>query len=69
MALVTTSLLFGFGHLQGYPPGYVGAFLACVYGFAIGALRIYTKGLALPIVAHIFADATIYGILVWSGVA
>jgi uncharacterized protein len=66
-AVVTTSLLFGIGHLQGYPPGIVGALLACIYGFAMGALRVHTKGLTLPIIAHIFADATIYGILVWHG--
>jgi uncharacterized protein len=64
-AAFTTSLLFGIGHLQGYPPGATGATLASIYGLLMAWLRIASKGLALPIAAHIFADATIYGILVW----
>jgi membrane protease YdiL (CAAX protease family) len=38
--------------------------LAGLFGFFMGALRLWTGGLALPIVAHMGADATIYGILV-----
>jgi membrane protease YdiL (CAAX protease family) len=62
-----TALLFGLGHLHGYPSGLVGACLAALFGIALGALRLWTGGLALPIVAHMAADATIYGILVHSG--
>ncbi len=66
--LIATALLFGFGHLRGYPSGLLGACLAALFGFIVGALRLWTGGLALPIVAHMGADATIYGILVYSGV-
>ena len=59
-----TALLFGLGHLRGYPPGLLGACLATLFGFAMGALRLWTDGLALPIAAHMVADATIYSILV-----
>lgn len=65
--LIATSLLFGLGHLRGYPPGVGGACLAVVFGFVTGGLRIWTGGLGLPIVAHVVADATIYGLLVHSG--
>jgi uncharacterized protein len=68
VTLVATSVLFGLGHLHGYPPGLWGACLAVVLGFAVGVLRVWTEGLALPIVAHMGADATIYCILVRSGV-
>ena len=63
MTLLVTSLAFGIGHLHGYPPGVAGAFLAGVYGLVLGGLRIWTGGLALPIVVPIAADATIYCLL------
>jgi len=69
VTLIATSVLFGLGHLHGYPPGLSGACLAVVFGFAVGVLRVWTDGLALPIVAHMGADATIYWILVSGGVA
>ena len=64
--LIGTALLFGLGHLHGYPPGPWGACLAVLFGFVMGVLRLWTGGLLLPIVAHMGADATIYGILVRS---
>jgi len=67
ITLVATAVLFGLGHLHGYPPGPIGACSAALFGFAVGALRLWTGGLALPIIAHMGADATIYGILVHSG--
>lgn len=67
-ALIATSLLFGVGHLRGYPPGIVGAMLAGVYGFALGWLRVFTGGIGLPIAAHIVADVTIFAIVANSGV-
>jgi len=60
---LVTSLLFGIGHLHGYPPGPFGACLAALFGLALGLLRLRTGGLALPITAHIAADATVYWIL------
>jgi membrane protease YdiL (CAAX protease family) len=68
VTVVGTSLLFGLGHLHGYPPGLWGACLAVAFGFAVGVLRVWTGGLGLPIVAHMGADATIYCILVRWGV-
>jgi len=67
VTLSATALLFGLGHLRGYPSGVTGACLAALFGFAMGVLRLWTGGLALPIVAHMAADATLYGILVHSG--
>jgi len=67
VTMVATSVLFGLGHVHGYPPGLWGVGLAVVFGFAVGVLRVWTGGLALPIIAHMGADATIYCILVHSG--
>jgi membrane protease YdiL (CAAX protease family) len=62
-AVGATAILFGLGHLHGYPPGWIGAGLAGIFGVMLGVLRVQTGGLSLPIIAHIAADATIYGIL------
>ena len=66
--VIVTAALFGIAHLRGYPPGPAGATLAFLYGAAIGALRLLTGGLALPILAHVAADATIYLIIARTGV-
>ena len=68
LALLVTSALFGIGHLQGYPPGPLGAGLAGLYGVALGLLRWWAGGLGLTVACHVCADATIFGILLWSGV-
>jgi membrane protease YdiL (CAAX protease family) len=62
-ALGVTAVLFGLCHLQGYPPGPIGALMAAMYGVALGALRWWTGGLGLPIACHVCADATIFYIL------
>jgi membrane protease YdiL (CAAX protease family) len=67
VALVVTAILFGFGHLGGYPPGPLGAALAGVYGLTLGTLRWWSGGLGLAFGCHVCADATIFGLLrrVW----
>jgi uncharacterized protein len=67
VALAATSIFFGLGHWHGYPPGPLGTALAGFYGLALGILRWWTGGLALAVGCHICADATIFGLLVWSG--
>ena len=67
MTVTGTAVLFGLGHLHGYPSGPAGTCLAAGFGLLTGGLRLWTGGLLLPIVAHISADATIYAILVHSG--
>jgi membrane protease YdiL (CAAX protease family) len=66
ISLIGTAVLFGLGHLHGYPPGMIGAVLAMLFGLALGALRVWTGRLLSPILAHIAADATIYSIVVRS---
>jgi membrane protease YdiL (CAAX protease family) len=67
LALGATTILFGVGHLHGYPPGPLGAVLAGLFGFAVGILRWWTGGLGLAIAVHICADATIFGLLTQTG--
>jgi membrane protease YdiL (CAAX protease family) len=63
-ALVVQAAAFGVGHAQGYPPGAVGILLASAYGILLGWLRQLAQGLGAAVVAHIFADATIFAIIV-----
>jgi hypothetical protein len=67
VALAATSVMFGLGHLHGYPPGPLGALLAGIFGLSLGLLRWWTGGLGLAIAVHMCADATIFGLLTWSG--
>ncbi|HVS35201.1 MAG TPA: CPBP family intramembrane glutamic endopeptidase, partial [Gemmataceae bacterium] len=67
MAVAATSVFFGLGHWNGYPPGWMGAFLAGAYGVGLALLRRWSGGLALSMACHIGADATIFWILVSSG--
>ncbi len=67
VALGVTSVIFGVGHLQGYPPGALGAGIAGLYGVVLGGLRWRTGGLGLAILCHIGADATIFWILAATG--
>ncbi len=60
LTVLGTAVIFGWFHLHGYPPGPWGAVLAGLYGLALGWLRAVTKGIGLPVLAHIVADATIF---------
>jgi membrane protease YdiL (CAAX protease family) len=61
--LVLQAAAFGVFHLHGFPSGVFGVALATVYGLMQGGLRLFTGGLALCWVAHVFADATIFVLL------
>jgi uncharacterized protein len=67
VALGATTILFGLGHVHGYPPGPLGAVLAGIFGLALGLLRLWTGGLGLAILVHVCADATIFTLLFRSG--
>jgi uncharacterized protein len=63
IAIGATAIFFGLGHFDGYPPGWTGAALACIYGIALGLLRWWSGGLGLVVACHVCADATIFGIV------
>jgi membrane protease YdiL (CAAX protease family) len=67
-AVGVTAFLFGYAHMHGYPPGPLGAVLAGIYGLCLGWLRIFTRGLGWPVLAHVTADATIFTLLAQSGI-
>ena len=68
VAVVVSAAFFGYGHMQGYPPGPAGAVLAGIFGLAIGWLRVVASGIGLPFLVHVAADMTVFILLVRSGV-
>ena len=60
VAVAIQAIAFGVFHASGYPSGAIGVVLAALYGLMQGGLRVYADGLALCWVAHVFADATIF---------
>ena len=68
VTVIVSAVFFGYGHMQGYPPGPLGAVLAGVFGIAIGWLRVVTGGIGLPFLTHVVADTTIFILLMQSGV-
>jgi len=60
LVLIFQAISFGALHIQGIPGGTFGMILAGCYGFMLGILRYKSNGLAMPIIAHIFADLCIY---------
>jgi membrane protease YdiL (CAAX protease family) len=56
---------FGMAHLHGFPRGTSGIALATIYGLLLGWVRKSAGGLLAPVLAHVFADLTIFSILVF----
>ena len=63
-ALLLQAVIFGIAHYQGYPMGALGVVLAAIYGLMLGWLRNWVGGLAAPVLVHVFADATIFAMVV-----
>jgi len=59
VAAAATSVIFGAGHVGGYPPGLLGGILAGLYGYALAVLRRHSNGMLLVILVHAVADTTI----------
>ena len=54
---------FGLFHIHGFPRGWIGVGMASLYGVLLGLIRHRARGLGPPIIAHVFADLTIFVIL------
>ncbi len=62
-ALILQAASFGLVHIHGFPRGWVGVGLATIYGLMMGVLRVRSRGLLVPWVAHVFADLVIFAVL------
>jgi uncharacterized protein len=59
LAVVATGIAFAIAHVNGFPSGWFGALMAGVYGLALGVLRVRSRGMLAPFLAHVGADITI----------
>ncbi len=62
-ANIGQAFAFGLFHFKGFPFGFAGSILAFVFGYLMGLLRLKSKGLLLPWIAHFTADLLIMVIL------
>lgn len=53
------AVAFGLMHYIGFPDGWEGVVLAGGYGAMLGALRLRSDGLLLPVIAHALADVVV----------
>ena len=60
LLLSVQAVAFGIFHFNGVPSGMAGMGLATLYGFALGGVRMLSKGLLMPVLLHITADLTIF---------
>jgi hypothetical protein len=62
-ALLLQALAFGAIHLRGFPGGWLGVGLACIFGLFMGLIRRRAGGMFAPWIAHVFTDVVIAGIV------
>jgi hypothetical protein len=62
---VSKLVIFAVHYATGFPNGIIGYLMVLVYGTMLGYLRMRTKGILAPYVAHVIADATIAMLLVY----
>jgi uncharacterized protein len=64
-ALLLQALAFGAIHIRGFPRGWLGVGLACIYGLLMGVIRRRADGMFAPWIAHVSTDVVIAGIVVF----
>jgi hypothetical protein len=64
-ALLLQAIAFGAIHIRGFPRGWFGVGLACIYGLLMGVIRRRAGGMFAPWITHVFTDVVIAGILVF----
>jgi uncharacterized protein len=64
-ALLLQALAFGAIHLRGFPGGWIGVGLACIYGLLMGVIRRRAGGMFAPWIAHVLTDVMIAGIVLF----
>jgi len=63
-ALLLQAVAFGAIHIGGFPRGWIGVGLACIYGLFMGVIRRRAGGMFAPWIAHVFTDVVIAAILI-----
>ncbi len=61
--LLFQALVFSIWHWNGLPGGWTGIIMVFIWSLFLGYLRYRSKGMLAPIIAHFFADFTIFLLL------
>ena len=64
-ALLLQAAAFGAIHIRGFPRGWLGVGLACIFGLFMGVIRRRAGGMFAPWIAHVFTDVVIAGIVLF----
>jgi uncharacterized protein len=64
-ALLLQACAFGAIHIRGFPRGWLGVGLACIFGLLMGIIRRRAGGMFAPWIAHVFTDVVIAGIVIF----
>ena len=65
VSVTSQAISFGLLHyMSGFPNGILGVIMTFVYGLLLAVIRNRSRGMTAPVVAHFFADLTIFTILV-----
>ncbi len=65
MSLIGQAVAFGLLHIHGFPRGWSGVALACVFGILMGLIKRRSGGLLAPWATHVCTDAVIVSIVVF----
>lgn len=58
-AVGAQAVVFAVWHYNGFPGGVIGSGMVFVWSIFLGILRLRSRGMLAPLIAHFFADATI----------
>ncbi len=64
-ALLLQAVAFGAIHIRGFPRGWLGVGLACIFGVLMGVIRRRAGGMFAPWITHVFTDVVIAGIVIF----
>jgi len=63
-SIIYQAAAFGLLHIKGIPGDWIGVGMTCIYGLMLGVIRRRSGGILAPFATHVFADVTIFIILV-----
>jgi len=64
IVILLQAFIFGIWHYHGFPGGFLGSLMVFIWGIFLGIIRYRSNGMFAPVLAHFFADATIFVILI-----
>jgi membrane protease YdiL (CAAX protease family) len=64
IVILLQAFIFGVWHYHGFPGGFLGSSMVFIWGIFLGVIRYWSGGMFAPVLAHFFADITIFIILI-----